>query len=48
MPKGEGRTVKAILVKAWACAQWVWRKVKTTAAFIVDFVAWVKERGKAE
>ena len=48
MPKGGRDTVKTFLVKVWACAQWVWGKVKTTVAFIVDFVKWIKERRKAE
>ncbi len=28
--------------------KWVWTKAKIVVAFVVDFVTWLKERGKAE
>lgn len=28
--------------------KWVWRKAKAVVGFVVDFVAWLRERGKTE
>jgi len=28
--------------------KWVWTKAKAVVAFVVDFVAWLRERGKTE
>ena len=31
-----------------AGVKWLWAKAKAVVAFVVDFVAWLRERGKAE
>ena len=50
-PSADGKE-RALMGVFWskfvAGVKWLWAKAKAFVAFVADFVAWLKERGKAE